>query len=158
MMKQRNLFTALLLILVATLVSSLTSRETQSMNYEGAYTLRSAMKDSVVQVIPSGRTITMKLEQQPDTPSIYRVNIKVANILMTSLEIISSENGKETIRGGPVASTRMMPPPELQPLEFFISDYFPQMNSMELTEEVLVMEGGGAKLEWQQAGSEEDAE
>lgn len=121
--------------------------------------MRSASKDGVVQdIIPARRVITMKMEQQAEDPAVYRLSIKVANILMSSLKIIQSEGGVETIQVGAVASTRMMPPPDLEPLEFFVSDYFPQFDKMEMTNDIIVMQGGGAEIKWQQANDEEDAE
>jgi hypothetical protein len=74
MMRRNNLLTALLLFITVTLVqvslvNSHTSRENQSMDYSGNYEMRSASKDGVVQdILPTGRVITMKMEQQAEDP------------------------------------------------------------------------------------------
>jgi hypothetical protein len=148
-MMQRHALVSLLLCAVIALfqVSSALSQSMSS--YAGKYNLQFAAQNSVVQSIPPGRTISLSVEQLPDDSNMYRLSIKVANILMSSFKIISTnENGEETIKCGPVASTRMMPPPELEPLEFFFNDYFPQLDYMDLVDNTLIMKGAGAEIKW----------
>jgi len=157
---QRNIFTALLFfttIVTASFVSG-ASRDMQSMNYEGDWQLVSAVQNSIVLEIPSKHTITLKLEAQPDDANIYRASMKVANVMMSSFKITGSNGGnEETIEAGPVASTRMMPPPDLEPLEFFISDYFPQLDTIKVESNILTMEGGGAEIKWEKPDDYDDA-
>lgn len=146
-MMQRNLLVSLLFFTVVALLQ-VSSALSQTMTYGGKWNLQFASQNSVLLAIPSGRTIALTMEQQPEDSSMYRLSIKVANIMMTALKIKSSNGGVETIECSPVASTRMMPPPELEPLEFFVNDYFPQLDTMKIVDNVLIMEGGGAELKW----------
>jgi hypothetical protein len=101
-MMQRHALVSLLLCAVIALfqVSSALSQSMSS--YAGKYNLQFAAQNSVVQSIPPGRTISLSMEQLPDDSNMYRLSIKVANILMSSFKIISTnENGEETIKCGP---------------------------------------------------------
>lgn len=101
-MMQRHALVSLLLCAVIALfqVSSALSQSMSS--YAGKYNLQFAAQNSVVQSIPPGRTISLSVEQLPDDSNMYRLSIKVANILMSSFKIISTnENGEETIKCGP---------------------------------------------------------
>ena len=163
MMMRRNLLSALLFftavaLLQITCTSATTQRKDQSMDFAGAWQLRSATSNSVLQEIPTGRVIVLKVEQQSDDSSMYRLNIKVGNIMMTSLKIIGeNDDGSQKIQVGPVASTRMMPPPDLQPLEYFVNDAMPQLDKMEIVDGILIMEGGTVQVKWESADDYDDS-
>lgn len=159
-MMQRNLLSALLLFTAVTLlqVSFVSGLNYQNMYITGEWQLKSASFNSIVEPIPAGRTITLKLEEESE---FYRVNIKVANILMSSIQIVETNNdGVETIQAGPMASTRMMPPPDLQAMERFFTTHFEQLNLMKIENDFLIMEGGNAELKWERPNDAgpEDAE
>ena len=71
----------------------------------------------------------------------WHISAEVANII--SCNVTQGADGK--LVSGPVMSTRMMPPPELQPLENEASSILEGLTSLRREGETLVLEGGGKK-------------
>ena len=77
---------------------------------------------------------------------ILGLNVKVANSIFSYMEFLddNNNNNNNNIRVGSMMSTLMMPSPELYQLEIYLSNYLPQMTSMELggrgeSEKLLIM-------------------
>jgi hypothetical protein len=116
------------------------------MEFAGSWLLLSATTNGVVEEIPQGRTIHVSMD--PQGSDAFRVNIKVANHMSASLKILGTndEDDSLTIEVGSVSSTRMRPPPDLEPMERFISNYFPALDKMSIEDGMLVMEGPNVKI------------
>ena len=116
------------------------------MEFAGSWLLISATQDGVVEEIPQGRTIRVSMVTQGS--EAFRVNIKVANHMSTSINILGTndEDDSLNIEVGGVSSTRMRPPPDLEPMERFISNYFPALDNMSIEDGMLVMEGPNVKI------------
>ena len=144
-MRRNLLSTFLFLIAVSffqtSLVSSYTPRKAQPLEFAGSWMLLSATKDGVVEEIPQGRTIHVSMN--PQGSDAFRMNIKVANHMSALLTILGTndEDDSLNIEVGAVSSTRMAPPPELAPMERFISSNLPALNKMSIQDGMLVMEG-----------------
>merc|ERR1711892_466865 len=97
------------------------------MSIEGVYELEDVEKGEV------------KLAIKSEGEGKWRVQAKVANNMSN---MVTEENGVFT--PGPVMSTRMMPPPELQELERKMSDLLSGLNKIYKDGDVLVIEGEGS--------------
>jgi hypothetical protein len=116
------------------------------MEFAGSWLLLSATTNGVVEEIPQGRTIHVSMD--PQGSEAFRVNIKVANHMSASLKILGT-NGEDdslNIELGGVSSTRMRAPPDLEPMERFISNYLPALDNMRIDDGMLVLEGPNVKI------------
>ena len=57
-----------------------------------------------------------------DGGGTYRLSIKVANTFNTSVKIVGKMEAYDKIEVGPAMATRMMPPPDLEPVERFMEE------------------------------------
>merc|ERR1712215_115110 len=80
----------------------------------------------------------MKLMIKAEGEGKWRVQAKVGNNMSC---VVTESDGVFT--GGPVMSTRMMPPPELQQLENDISELLSELTNISKDGDVLVIEGAG---------------
>ena len=71
----------------------------------------------------------------------WNIAAEVANII--SCDVPQGADGK--LASGPVMSTRMMPPPELQPLENETTSILDGLTSLRREGETLVLKGEGKK-------------
>mmetsp|Transcript_14456 Transcript_14456/g.20381 ORF Transcript_14456/g.20381 Transcript_14456/m.20381 type:complete len:156 (-) Transcript_14456:245-712(-) len=119
-------------------------------DYSGTYKLTTTQKDGTrLSLLPSssdkkedGEVVVVFSFDKLDE-SRYNLGVKVANTLRAQVSV--SQDG--TIHLGPVMSTRMMPPPELRPMEQFLTEYLPTLTTMELEEEGNVMKMKGPHVE-----------
>lgn len=65
----------------------------------------------------------------------HRLSARVANNIVTALSIVSKTEAFDIIEVGPCMSTKMMPPPELEPVERFVQSAFNGgLNKMAISE------------------------
>jgi type II secretory pathway pseudopilin PulG len=109
--------------------------------------------------LPDNHTIIASFEKQQEDASAYRFGIKVANSMGTDIVLTGNkfEDGFDGVTIGPtIQSTMMMPPPELQPVEFeLLGKGLPVVNKMIVVttaengqEKTLLMQGPTIELEF----------
>jgi hypothetical protein len=110
---------------------------TRERNTEGMadeWKLIEAVNESGTQVnIPSDRDIILHVDD--DDASVYKLSIRVGNTLRCN--VMKQKDG--SVKVGPMMSTLMEPPPELRELETFVSSFFPNVTSIDLLEQNLVL-------------------
>jgi hypothetical protein len=110
--------------------------------------------------LPDNHNIIASFEEVQDAASstvVYRFGIKVGNSMGTDITLTGKkfEGGFDEVTIGPIRSTMMMPPPELQPVEFeLIGKGLPVVNKMIVTtneddgqKNLLLMQGPTIELE-----------
>jgi hypothetical protein len=114
-----------------------------STSYPGSYRLTSVYESGNKINIPDG-DFRLKIEGTED-PNKFSFGIKIGNSLGSSFTVVPGTN---KISVGMVRSTMMMPPPEILALEQTLPKILPTINTTNLRDESLILEGDAAKLEF----------
>jgi hypothetical protein len=127
----------LLIVLMTTALSPVHAIAQLSDEYLSAWKITKATtSDNLAVTLGSGGQLAMS-RLDSDSSSDYRLSIKVANRFTTSIHVLEEgDNGgfKIEVNSG-IATTRMMPPPELRELERFLSESLRQFDTLRLLEE-----------------------
>ena len=93
--------------------------------------------------LPEGHVILLTFHEQEAGPNHrFRLVIKVANSMNCQVEIVGKLEAFDEIRVGRVASTMMLPSPELREVEKLIAESLPTLSKMILTDDNnLIMTG-----------------
>lgn len=104
------------------------------------------MKERADLIPATQKGVIMTLRKQDDT--MYSLTASVANKLMTRIAVKgpTQDGSGELVEVGPVMSTKMMAPPELQPMESFLETALPGMTQMILEDGDLSLSGPSGKI------------
>jgi hypothetical protein len=89
--------------------------------------------------LPEGHVIRLTFQEQG--PNTYRLVTKVGNTMHCQVEIVGKLEAFDRIRVGRVASTLMLPPPELRDVEKLIGESLPTLYKMIISDNNLIMTG-----------------
>lgn len=119
--------------------------------YEGAWKLVTSfdgqdMKERADLLPATNKGVIVTLRKQDDT--MYSLTASVANKLMTRVKVLgpTQDGSGELVEIGVVMSTKMMAPPELQPMESFLQTVLPGMTQMILEDGDLSLSGPSGKI------------
>ena len=91
--------------------------------YNGDWLLKKAMTGPELHELPLPEDAKIVLGfGNNDGGGTYRLSIKVANMFNTSVKIVEKTEAFDKIEVGPAMATRMMPPPDLEPVERFMEE------------------------------------
>eukprot|EP00563_Minutocellus_polymorphus_P018804 CAMPEP_0197716108 /NCGR_PEP_ID=MMETSP1434-20131217/1115_1 /TAXON_ID=265543 /ORGANISM="Minutocellus polymorphus, Strain CCMP3303" /LENGTH=325 /DNA_ID=CAMNT_0043300415 /DNA_START=32 /DNA_END=1009 /DNA_ORIENTATION=- len=90
--------------------------------YSGDWLLKQVMTGPELQELPLPDEAKIVLGFGDNDGGTYRLSIKVANTFNTSVKIVGKMEAFDKIEVGPAMSTRMMPPPILEPMEQFLGE------------------------------------
>jgi META domain len=113
--------------------------------YIGSWKVTDFIQDERPMALPKDSDILLTLKS--DDEVTYHITMKIGNRFMGSLMVTGkTSDDTEAIEMGHLAGTRMMAPPELQPLEAFVTNQMPQMKEMFVVSDMLVIQGPTAQV------------
>jgi hypothetical protein len=111
----------------------------------GVWQLKSALDGESPIPIPDSRILTLKLEREGSNS--IKMAFKIGNQIRGNAKIVEDHGTSLTIDHGHFLSTRMMPPPDLQPIERLITTK--KMTTLSLEDNnTLILSGPELRTEW----------
>jgi len=142
---------ARLILFAAAAMVGLLASVSAANEYEGTYKIMDMFKDGIRVSLPERSAVALSL-QQFDEQS-YSLSIKAANRLSAHLVVVDTNAADSTntnhgsggegilVKAGPVRSTRMMAPPELQPVERFFAQ------ELETLQRIVLLDGDSCTMD-----------
>jgi hypothetical protein len=130
-------------LIITTLAPKATAVDTYIGNWKLiSYTYRNESQQ--VNFSPPANIDSIVLTLNSDDEIKYQVSLKIANTFRGSLQFTGIDDDIEVL--GSLTSTRMLPPPDLSPIEAFVKSEFPQMDEMSVDVDTLTTHGPTASI------------
>ena len=116
--------------------------------YSGDWLLKKAMTGPELHELPLPEETKVVLGfGNNDDSGTYCLSIKVANTFNTSVKIVGKMEAFDKIEVGPAMATRMMPPPDLEPVERFMEEGLETLYKMTVSGDgSLILTGPAAEM------------